>query len=147
MVGCIPEWEDKILLCRRNIEPQKGLWTLPAGFLENGESVKDGAIRETFEESGARVTDLHTYMMIDIVYIAQVYLMFRGRMEAPRFHTTYESSEVALFAEEEIPWDDIAFRAIEKTMRCYFSDRAKGAFPFRNRQIERKTDVDQPGRR
>ena len=146
VVGCIPEWEEKIMLCRRDIEPQKGLWTLPAGYLEKGETVKEGAIRETLEESGATVTDLHTYLMLDIVYIGQIYLMFIARMEAPRFHPTHESSEVALFSEDEIPWDAIAFRAIEKTLRCYFSDRAKGEFPFRNRQIRRKPNVDQPGR-
>lgn len=146
VVGCIPEWEDKILLCRRDIEPQKGLWTLPAGYLENGETVKEGAVRETFEETGAVVTDLHTYLMLDIVHIRQIYLLFRGRMQAPRFHPTYESSEVALFLEEEIPWDAIAFRAIETTLRCYYSDRGKGVFPFRNRQIHRQPDVDPTGR-
>jgi ADP-ribose pyrophosphatase YjhB (NUDIX family) len=147
VVGCIPEWEDKILLCRRDIEPRKGFWTLPAGYLENGETAKAGAARETHEESGAVVTDLHTYLMIDIVHIAQIYLMFRARMEAPRFHPTYESSEVALFTEAQIPWDAIAFRAIETTLQYFFDDRKKGAYPFRNRQIGRLPDIDPTDRR
>ena len=149
VVGCIPQWEDKILLCRRNIEPQKGLWTLPAGYLENGETVKEGAIRETLEESGAVVIALQTYLLIDITYISQIYLMFLGQLESPHCHPTAESSEVVLFKEAEVPWDAVAFRAIEKTLRCYFSDRAAGTFPFRNRQIHRnhrKTNADQPGR-
>ncbi len=155
VVGCIPLWEDKILLCRRNIEPQKGLWTLPAGYLENGETVKEGAIRETLEESGAVVNSLHTYLLLDIVHICQIYLMFLGQLESPSFHPTHESSEVALFTEKDVPWDAVAFRAIEKTLRCYFQDRAEGRFPFRNRQIPRsshdasyaKYDTDPPGRR
>lgn len=139
VVGCIPEWEDKILLCRRNIEPQKGKWTLPAGYLENKESVMEGARRETLEESGAVVEDLCPYLLIDILYINQVYLMFRAQMQKPEFRPTQESSEVVLMREEDVPWDQIAFLAIEKTLRSFFKDRASGSFPFRIRPIrERK---------
>ena len=137
VVGCIPQWEDKVLLCRRNIEPRKGKWTLPAGYLENGETVMEGALRETWEEAGARVTSLEPYLLFDIVYVNQVYLMFRAPMETPHFTTTAESSEVLLVREEEIPWNDIAFRVMEKCLARFFADRLQGTFPFRIRQIQR----------
>ena len=138
VVGCIPEYEDKIIMCRRDIEPRKGKWTLPAGYLENGESVKEGARRETLEESGAVVGNLTSYLLIDIVYINQIYLMFRGQMFKPEYYPTAESAEVKLMHESEIPWDQIAFKAIEKTLQYYFKDRANGNFPFRVRPIEKK---------
>jgi ADP-ribose pyrophosphatase YjhB (NUDIX family) len=135
VVGCIPQWEDKILLCRRGIEPKKGMWTLPAGYLENGETVMEGASRETLEEAGVTVTELQPYLLFDIIHVHQLYLMFRGRMQTPEFKVTPESSEVVLMRREEIPWDAIAFRAIESTLRHYFADRDSGRFPFRIRQI------------
>jgi ADP-ribose pyrophosphatase YjhB (NUDIX family) len=138
VVGCIPQWEDRILMCRRNIEPQKGLWTLPAGYLESGETVTDGARRETWEETGAVVEDLLPYLMFDITYFSQIYLMFRARMQEPEFKVTAESAEVTLMREEEIPWDRIAFRAIENTLRRFFRDRPDGRFPFRIRRIRKK---------
>lgn len=85
VVGCIPEWKGRILMCRRDIEPRRGYWTLPAGFLENGETAADGARRETLEETGSRVADLTPYLMVDIVHIHQIYLMFRSRLVAPDF--------------------------------------------------------------
>jgi ADP-ribose pyrophosphatase YjhB (NUDIX family) len=138
VVGCIPVWENRLLLCLRNIEPRKGMWTLPAGFLENGETVKDGARRETFEETGASVQTLHPYLMFDIVHVHQIYLMFRTRLTAPRFHKTPESAAVRLFSEKEIPWDDIAFPVIQKTLACYFDDRTRNAYPFQIRRIDQK---------
>lgn len=135
VVGCIPEWQDKILLCRRNIEPKKGLWTLPAEYLENGETAEEGARRETREETGAAVITLQPYLMYDIVHIHQIYLMFRSRLQAPDFHVTPESSEVQLFSQDQIPWDEIAFRVIEKTLKTYFTDRQSGNFSFTLQQI------------
>lgn len=140
VVGCIPEWEDKILMCRRDIEPRKGKWTLPAGYLENGETVMDGARRETLEEAGAVVTELEPYLLFDIVHVNQIYLMFRARMQKPEFRTTAESAEVVLMRREEIPWDAIAFGAIESTLRHYFADRENGCFPFRIRQIIKRIE-------
>jgi ADP-ribose pyrophosphatase YjhB (NUDIX family) len=136
VVGCIPVWEANILMCRRDIEPRKGCWTLPAGFLENGETTADGARRETFEETGSRVIDLAPYLMVDIVYIHQIYLMYRCRLQARDFHPTRESSEVKLVAEGEIPWDEIAFPVIEKTLRHYLKDRSLGRFSFRTDRID-----------
>lgn len=135
VVGCIPEWQDQILLCRRDIEPQKGLWTLPAGYLENGETAEEGARRETREETGAVVLGLEPYLMFDIVHIHQIYLMFRSRLQNPDFHVTPESSEVRLFSPNQIPWDEIAFRVIEKTLKTFLADRPSGNFPFRLQKI------------
>jgi len=136
VVGCIPEWQDKIILCRRNIEPQKGLWTLPAGFLENGETIADGAIRETREETGATVVELKPYLLFDIVHIQQMYMMFRSRLLSPQFHSTPESSEVNLFSQKEIPWGEIAFRVMDKTLQIYFTDKQSGKFNFQIQEIE-----------
>ncbi len=127
VVGCIPEWEDRILLCRRAIEPKHGLWTLPAGFMENGETTAEGAARETLEEAGARVDVLNLYSMISLPDINQVYLVFRARLLHPDFVPGEESLEAGLFSEAEIPWDQLAFRTIEHTLKLYFEDRRNGA--------------------
>lgn len=135
VVGAIPEWQDSILLCLRDIEPQRGMWTLPAGYLENGESVRDGARRETWEEAGTEIIDLKPYFLADLVPIHQLYLLFRCRLVRPEFTTTRESREVRLFREDQIPWDNIAFQVIRRTLLNYFADRAAGAFPFRNEVV------------
>ena len=123
VVGTIPVLGDRILLCRRNIEPRKGKWTLPAGYLENGESVQDGAARETLEETRARVDILGPYRMFNILFVDQIYMMFRARLLSENFGPTKESTEVRLFTEEEIPWDDIAFEVIRRTLTDFFEDR------------------------
>jgi ADP-ribose pyrophosphatase YjhB (NUDIX family) len=130
VVGCLPEWEDRVLLCKRAIEPRLGLWTLPAGFLENGETIETGALRETAEEAGARVEIGALYTVISLADINQVYMMFRARLLDLDFGPGTESLEVRLFAEDEIPWGDIAFRTIVRTLRNYFLDRKLGAFPL-----------------
>jgi ADP-ribose pyrophosphatase YjhB (NUDIX family) len=130
VVGTIPEWEGRILLCKRAIEPRLGLWTLPAGFLENGETIESGALRETAEEAGARVEIGALYTVISLPDINQVYMMFRARLLNLDFGPGPESLEVALFTEDDIPWGDIAFRTIARTLRNYFLDRKLGAFPL-----------------
>lgn len=137
VVGCLPVWEDKLLLCRRAIEPRHGLWTLPAGFLENHETLEAGAMRETLEEAGARVEIDGLYAMISIVHVSQVYVMFRSRLVDCDFNPGTESLEVKLFAEDEIPWELIAFRTITRTLRNYFLDRRDGAWPLRLSSITR----------
>lgn len=138
VVGCIPEWEDRLLLCRRAIEPRHGLWTLPAGFLEMGESVAEGARRELHEEARATLTELEPFAMYDLVFVGQIYLMFRGPLAAPEFAPGPESLETALFAEAEIPWEQLAFPVIEQTLRRYFADREAGGFRFHRGRIDRK---------
>ncbi|WP_419174565.1 NUDIX hydrolase [Desulfosediminicola sp.] len=135
VVGCIPEWQGNILLCKRNIEPRLGFWTLPAGYLENGESAREGAIRETYEETCARVNDLKAYFLADLISINQLYLMFRCSLVRPDFRATAESIEVRLFSEEEIPWNQIAFPVIHTVLKSYLDDRAQNSFPFRNQRL------------
>ncbi len=130
VVGTIPEWEDKILLCRRAIQPKHGLWTLPAGFMENGETTAEGAIRETWEEALARVEIGALYTLYNLPHINQVYLLFRAQLLNLNFGPGTESLEVALFDEADIPWDALAFRTVEATLRVYFDDRRTGTFRF-----------------
>ncbi len=130
VVGCIPEMEDKILLCRRAIEPCYGKWTLPAGYLENGETVAAGAKRETFEEARARVEILAPYALYNICHVNQIYLMFRARLEDDNFQAGSESLVVRLFSEDDIPWHEIAFRVIKETLKQYYMDRRTGRFQF-----------------
>ena len=138
VVGCLPEWQDQVLLCKRAIEPRLGLWTLPAGFLENGETVMAGAIRETLEEADARVVMGDLYTMISLPQISQVYMVFRAALADLDFGPGPESLEVRLFREDEIPWEELAFRTIGRTLRNYFLDRKLGTFPTRVSALERK---------
>ncbi len=128
VTGCIPEWEDRILLCRRAIEPRSGLWTVPAGFLERGESVAEGAVRETWEEARTRVDLLGLFAVLNLAHIGQVYFLLRGRMRREEFASTPESSEVKLFPEEDVPWGEIAFPVVRECLRLFFRDRQGGAF-------------------
>ena len=130
VVGALPVWEDKILLCRRAIEPRHGMWTLPAGFMENDETTAQAAARETAEEARARIEVGELYTMIDVPYISQVHLVYRARLLDLDFSAGEESLEVALLREDEIPWDQIAFRTIGMTLRYFFEDRRRGNWPF-----------------
>ncbi len=130
VVGCVPVWEDKILLCRRAIEPRYGRWTIPAGYMENGETLAQGAARETLEEAGARVEIRRLYTVFNLTHINQVYLLFRARLLDNNFKPGQESLETVLFKERDIPWDDLAFLTVRETLRLYFKDRLKGEFPL-----------------
>jgi ADP-ribose pyrophosphatase YjhB (NUDIX family) len=138
VVGCLPEWEDQVLLCRRAIEPRYGLWTLPAGFLENGETIYAGAMRETLEEASARVAIGSLYTMISLPQISQIYMIFRACLLDLDFGPGPESLEVRLFEEDGIPWEELAFRTIGRTLRNYFLDRKQGGFPTRVSTMVRK---------
>ena len=131
VVGCIPEWGDRVLLCRRAIEPRYGKWTLPAGFMELGETAAQGAARETLEEASARVTIGDLYTFFNLPHIDQVYLMFRARLLDLDYAAGSESLEVKLFEEHEVPWDELAFRTVSETLRLFFEDRRRGEFAFR----------------
>ena len=126
VVGTVPAWGDEVLLCRRNIEPRYGLWTLPAGFMELGETVAEGAVRETIEEAGARVEMQALFTMIDVVRVGQVHLFYRARLLDTDFAPGPETIEAGLFGEDEIPWGEIAFRTTKKTLELYFEDRRAG---------------------
>jgi ADP-ribose pyrophosphatase YjhB (NUDIX family) len=136
VVGCIPEWENSILLCRRAIEPRHGLWTVPAGFMENGETTAEGAMRETLEEANAKVEILGLYALFNIPHINQVYMLFRARLLDLDFSAGAETLETKLFDEEQIPWDQIAFVTVRRTLKHYFNDRRAGEFRFHIGTIE-----------
>ena len=130
VIGAIPEWEDKILLCRRAIEPRAGLWTLPAGFMENAETTAEAAARETLEEACARVEIGEMFTFINVPHINQVHILYRARLLDLDFAPGQESLEVQLLDEAAIPWDRIAFRTIGMTLRHYFADRKTGRYGF-----------------
>ncbi len=137
VVGCIPVWDDRVLLCRRAIEPRYGFWTVPAGFMENGETSQQGAARETLEEASARVAIEGLYTLFNLPHINQIYLLYRSRLLDLDFGAGDESLEVALFREDEIPWEQMAFPVITESLKLYFADRAQGEFPLRGGTIER----------
>jgi ADP-ribose pyrophosphatase YjhB (NUDIX family) len=137
IVGCIPEWHDRILLCKRAIEPRYGLWTVPAGFMENGETTQQGAARETLEEANARVEVGPLYAVYNIPHINQVYVLFRARLLDLNFHPGAETLEAQLFTESEVPWSEIAFLTVRNTLTHYYSDRKKGEFGVHMGTIER----------
>ncbi|HEU4684098.1 MAG TPA: NUDIX hydrolase [Nitrospira sp.] len=126
VAGCIPQWEDHILLCRRAIEPNSGLWTFPAGFMELGESTEQAAVRETVEEARADVTLVALHSVLSLPHIGQVYIVFVGDLKVKQFEAGPESLEVRLFRPSEIPWDSIAFPVVEEALRRYVDDMAKG---------------------
>lgn len=128
VVGTVPVWEDRILLCRRNIHPRFGLWTLPAGFLEIGETTMEGALRETEEEAGAHAEVEGLFTVLNVVRVAQLHLFYRARLRDTVFAPGPETIEARLFAQDEIPWDELAFRTVRETLLHWFADRERGQF-------------------
>jgi ADP-ribose pyrophosphatase YjhB (NUDIX family) len=128
VVGCLPVFGDRILMCKRAIEPKYGLWTLPAGFMENNESAPEGAAREALEEANARVEIEDLYTVYSIPHISQVYMMFRARLLDPDVSPGVESLEVKLVTEDEIPWDTLAFAMVHRTLTHFLEDRKTGLF-------------------
>ena len=135
VAGCLPVWKKQVLLCRRAIQPRYGLWTLPAGFMENGETIEQAAIRETLEEACARVRDLQLYTLFDLPHINQVYMLFRAELADLDFAAGEESLEVQLFDEVDIPWSELAFPTIGRTLEYFFTDRLTEVYPLRNEPI------------
>jgi ADP-ribose pyrophosphatase YjhB (NUDIX family) len=128
VVGTVPVWQDQVLLCRRNIEPRRGLWTLPAGFMEMGESTAEGARRETIEEAGASFELQGLYTVMNVLSVGQVHLYYRARLLSTEFDPGPETIEARLFREDEIPWDELAFRTVRLTLQHYFQDRRDGRY-------------------
>lgn len=128
VVGTVPVWEDQVLLCRRNIEPRHGYWTLPAGFMELGETTEAGALRETDEEAGARVDLQGLFSILNVVRAGQLHLYYRARLLDTDFAPGPETIEARLFRKSEIPWDDLAFRTVRLTLERYFADARSGRF-------------------
>jgi len=128
VVGTVPVWGDKVLLCKRNIEPRLGKWTLPAGFMELGETVAQGAARETVEEAGAQFEMQDLFSIMNVVRVGQVHFFFRAQLTSDQFDPGHETMEARLFAEHEVPWDEIAFRTVKETLQHYFEDAKRKQF-------------------
>ena len=128
VVGCLPEWGDELLLCRRAIDPRTGFWTFPAGFMEQGESAEQAAARETLEEAEAEVQIASLYAVFSLPHISQVYMIFRGTMRSPDYGVGSESLETKLFHPDSIPWDTLAFPVIAEALRRYVEDKGRGMF-------------------
>ena len=126
VVGTVPVCGDKVLLCKRNIEPRKGKWTLPAGFMELGESTSQGAARETTEEAGAQFIMEDLFTVMSVSRVGQVHLYYRARLTSDVFDPGHETMEARLFSEQEIPWEELAFRTVKETLLHYFADRREG---------------------
>lgn len=142
IVGCVPEYQGKLLLCLRAIEPRKGFWTLPAGFMENGETTEQGAARETWEEAQARAENMSLYRVYDVPYINQVYMFYRCTVSEGMHKAGPESLDTRLFAPGDIPWDDLAFPSVYRALASYLRDREAGdAFPVEVETILRRRDA------
>jgi ADP-ribose pyrophosphatase YjhB (NUDIX family) len=145
VVGSLPVWESdgelKVLLCKRAIEPRLGYWTLPAGFMENNETTAEAAIRETEEEAGANIELGSLYSLLNVAHVHQVHLFYLARLRDLDYAAGIESLEVRMFSEREIPWDDLAFPTIRKTLELFFADRVKiregGGYGFHSLDITR----------
>ncbi len=139
VVGTVPVWGNdgsQVLLCKRNIEPRRGKWTLPAGFLELGETTAEGAARETIEEAGASFEMQALFALMNVVRVGQVHLFYRAKLLSGDFNPGHESMEARLFTESEIPWEEIAFKTVKVTLERYFADRQSGSFGFHTVDID-----------
>lgn len=136
VVGCIAEWEGKILLCRRAIEPQHGRWTLPAGFMENNETTAQAAARETLEEACARVDIHELFALVNVPHIHQVHLFYRGTLIDGLYEPGIESLETRLFDEAELPWSEMAFRSGTFALKAWLEDRRRGRYGLHSTDLE-----------
>ena len=138
VVGTVPTWGvdgAQVLLCKRNIEPRWGKWTLPAGFMEMGETTAEGAARETVEEAGAQFEMLPLFALMNVVKVGQVHLFYRAKLLSVDFDPGSETIEAKLFAEADIPWDELAFQTVRETLKLYFENRRNGKFDFHVRDL------------
>ncbi len=135
VVGTVHVWGTQVRLCKRNIEPRKGFWTLPAGFMELHESLAQGAARETDEEAGADIEMQALFTLIDVPKVGQVHFFFLAKLNSDRFNPGHETMQARLFDEADIPWDDLAFRTVRETLKAFYADRASGQFGFHQQVI------------
>ena len=137
VVGTVPYLGDKVLLCQRAIEPRWGKWTLPAGFMEMGETLVEGAARETDEEAGAEIEMGDFFSVMSIGRIGQVHVFYLARLLSERFNPGTETLQARLFSEAEVPWDELAFTTVRETLKCFFDDQRRGAFAIHDMDIQR----------
>ncbi|NND92376.1 MAG: NUDIX hydrolase [Granulosicoccus sp.] len=140
VVGCLLEWQGKVLLCKRAIEPRRGFWTLPAGFMENHESTIEGAAREAYEEALARCDELRLFSVYNLPRISQVYLMFIGQLRDGFARANEETLEVRLFNQSDIPWSELAFPVVSETLTRYYEMREQ-----RDRRVYSADILSRPG--
>ncbi len=143
VVGCLPVWKEQVLLCKRAIEPSYGLWTLPAGFMENQESLEQAALRESVEEANANLEIENIYSVISLPHINQIYVLYRAKLLDLDFYAGSESLDVKLFTEDEITWEQLAFKTIKRTLRLFFEDRKQGHFPVHNSVVSERNRLGQ----
>lgn len=136
VVGTVPYLGDRVLLCKRNIEPRWGKWTLPAGFMELNETTAQGAARETDEEAGAQIVMEGLQSILSVPRVGQVHIYYRARLLSDVFNPGHETLETKLFTEDDIPWDELAFKTVRETLRCYFEDHRRGSFSVHEINIE-----------
>ncbi|HMS07411.1 MAG TPA: NUDIX hydrolase [Burkholderiaceae bacterium] len=136
VVGTVPVLGERVLLCKRNIEPRWGKWTLPAGFMELGETLSEGAARETDEEAGARIDMGELFSVLNVRQAGQIHVFYLATLTSDAFDPGHETIEARLFAEDEVPWNEIAFRTVATTLRAYFADRQRGRFELHHGDIE-----------
>lgn len=129
VAGALLVWENRVLLAKRSIQPRRGFWTLPAGFMENGETMADAAARECFEEALATPRSLSLYGLFDLPHINQVYVMYQGILDQGQYGVGEESLEANLYGESDIPWDQLAFPVVVRTLKQYFNDRQSNHYP------------------
>jgi ADP-ribose pyrophosphatase YjhB (NUDIX family) len=139
VVGVLPVWKDQILLCRRAIEPRYDKWTLPAGFMELGETTAQGAMRETQEEAGAQIELGPLYTVIDVPHAEQVHFFYLAKVLSQELYPGPESIEAAFFDIDNLPWDELAFRTVTTTLEHYVADREHGVFPLHHYGIPAHT--------
>jgi ADP-ribose pyrophosphatase YjhB (NUDIX family) len=153
VVGSIPVWEEdgqlRVLLCKRAIEPRHGFWTLPAGFMENNETTAQAAVRETEEEAGADIAIGDLFSLLNVAQVHQVHLFYLAQLRNLDFKPGIESLDVQLFAEHEIPWDELAFPTIRKTLELFFADSVQikesgGGFGFHTHDITHPMRISSP---
>ena len=130
VVGTVPHLGNKVLLCKRNIEPRRGKWTLPAGFMELHETTAQGAARETLEEAGAQFEMEALFSILNVARVGQVHMFYTARLLSDQFDPGHETMEARLFDEADVPWDEIAFRTVKETLEHYFADRHAGRLAF-----------------
>ena len=138
IAGTVTVKGDEVLLCKRAIKPRYGLWTIPAGFLENKETIEKGSIRETKEETNAEVKTKSLYAIFDIPQIHQIYMLFLADLGNEKYGPTSESLEVNLFKEKDVPWKSLAFPFVPIILKYFFEDYRNNSFPLRIETIERK---------
>ncbi len=141
VTGCVAQWQDKILMCKRAIEPHIGTWTLPAGFMENRETLQEAAARETFEEATARTSNLELFAIYNLPHISQVYVMFKADVIDGEASSGIESLETEFVDESNIPWSELSFPIITETLKLYFEDRKRGVFSLHVGEITRDHEI------